>query len=237
MKKRRKKKGIKSRRPLFDTRGTMVAALAHEIKNPLNSIKGASQYIFNKYQEKKDIKEFMGLIIDEIDRLDRYLNEFLSFSRGTELRLKKSNILNYLTGVVMVSKHSFPCEIRIIPKKNNIPLVYIDHEQLMQVMLNLMSNAKDAIKDLKNPKTEIIVDYDSRYVYLTVKDNGAGISKANQKKVFMAFYSTKETGIGIGLTICKTIVKKHKGTIKVKSAPGKGAAFTVSISRKLAGAA
>ena len=182
-----------------------------------------------------DSKEFMKIIIDEIDRLDRYLNEFLSFSRGTELKLKKTNILNYLAGVVMVSKHSFPCEIKIVPKKSTMPTIYIDHEQLMQVIINLFSNSKDAIENTKNPKIEIIVDYDNHYLYITIKDNGIGITKTNQQRIFMPFYTGKETGIGIGLTICKTIIKKHKGAIKVKSAPNMGASFTISVSRKLTG--
>jgi len=227
-----KRKKSKKTAGKADPTETMVAALAHEIKNPLNSMMGASQYIYNKYSNKKDIKEFIKIIIDEIERLDRYLNEFLSFSRGITLNLKESDIINFLTGVIMLTKHSFPCEIKIIKLKEDIPVVYIDHEKVVQVMINLLSNSKDAVKETPSPSVDILVDYNKNFLYITVRDNGHGIDSSDIKKVFDPFFTNKNEGIGIGLTVCKSIVKKHGGKITASSIKGKGSEFKFSISRK-----
>ena len=207
----------------------MVAALAHEIKNPLNSMKGASQYLHDLYRDKKDIFEFTGIIIDEINRLERYLNEFISFSRGMNLKLKLTNLENFVTGIVMIVKHSFPTDIRISVKKQNIPDIFIDPEQLRQVMVNFFSNAKDALEGVERPEAEVIINSDLKNAYITVRDNGRGISKKDFKHIFVPFFTTKESGLGIGLSISKTIVTKHGGRISVKSAEGRGTDFTISI--------
>jgi two-component system sensor histidine kinase HydH len=207
----------------------MVAALAHEIKNPLNSMKGASQYLHDMYHDKKDIFEFTGIIIEEINRLERYLNEFISFSRGMNLRLKLTNLTTFITGIIMIVKHSFPTEIKLTVKKSGIPDIYIDPEQLRQVMVNFFSNAKDALEGVKDPEAEVILNHAGKNALITLRDNGKGISKKDIKHIFLPFYTTKESGLGIGLAISKTIVSKHGGRITVKSAENKGSEFTISI--------
>ncbi len=211
---------------------SMVAALAHEIKNPLNSIKGATLYLEDNYGDNNNIKEFTRIIIGEISRLDSYLNEFMSFSRGMKLKLQKSDIINLINGIIMLAKHNFTTEINIKVKKTNIPEILIDQEQIRQVIVNLLSNAHDAVNNTKNPLIEVIVDADKINVYITVKDNGIGINKKDLKKIFTPFYTTKKDGMGIGLNISKTIVKRHSGKINVKSSKNKGTSFTVSIPLK-----
>ncbi len=207
----------------------MVAALAHEIKNPLNSMKGASQYLFDTYKENNDIREFTGIIIEEINRLERYLNEFISFSRGMTLKLKATNLESFVTGMIMITKHGFPAEIKVTIKKKDIPEVYIDPEQMRQVMVNFFSNAKDALSGITDPRAEVIINADKKHAYISLKDNGKGMTKKEMKSVFVPFYTTKESGLGIGLAISKSIVSKHGGRITVKSAPGKGSEFTIII--------
>ena len=214
---------------------SMVAALAHEIKNPLNSMKGAGQYLKDKYSGNPEITEFSSIIIDEIDRLERYLNEFISFSRGTKLLLKPINLYNYLTGVLMTFKHSMPCEITYTVRRRDIPDVMLDAEQFRQVLSNLFANAKEALAGILTPAIELILDSDDRHALITVKDNGPGISRKDLQNIFMPFYSKKESGLGIGLAISRTIIKKHGGDIKVKSALNKGAAFTVMLPLKAGG--
>jgi signal transduction histidine kinase len=209
-----------------DSTEMMIAALAHEIKNPLNSMKGAGQYLYNKYGNIADIKEFTGIIISEIERLDRYLNEFLSFSRGIKLRLKTTNIATLITGIVMTVKHSFPCEISVTAN-GHVPDISVDAEQLRQVLVNLLSNAKDALFEGNSvrPRVDITARADNRNVYISVIDNGAGMTGQVMKNIFVPFYTTKDSGIGIGLAISKTIIEKHGGKIKVRSTPGKGSEF------------
>ena len=215
---------------------TMVAALAHEIKNPLNSMKGAGQFLKDKYSSNPEISEFSSIILDEIDRLERYLNEFLSFSRGTRLAVKPTNLYNYLNGIIMTFKHNMPCEIKFSVKKRDIPDIMMDQEQFRQVLSNIFANAKEAMSGMLTPYVEMILDSDDKNALITVKDNGPGISRKDLQNVFMPFYSKKESGLGIGLAISRTIIKRHGGDIKVRSSLNKGAAFTVIMPLKVKGA-
>lgn len=207
----------------------MVAALAHEIKNPLNSMKGASQYLHDKYSGKNEISEFTGIIIDEINRLERYLNEFLSFSQGMSLKLGQVNLKNFITAIVMIVKHSFPADIKVTIKKDPMPEVFMDQEQMRQVLVNFFSNSGDALRGVKDPSAEVILDADKKNIYISLKDNGPGINAKDLKHIFEPFYTTKDTGLGIGLSISNAIVKRHGGKITVKSKPGKHTVFTVSV--------
>ncbi|MGD0566368.1 MAG: HAMP domain-containing sensor histidine kinase, partial [Candidatus Goldiibacteriota bacterium] len=158
-----------------------------------------------------------------------YLNEFLNFSRGTKLKLKLTDFESYLTGIIMIVKHSFPTDIRIVKKKEVIPRVMIDQEQLRQVLVNFLSNSRDALNGAASPACEVILDYNKKELLITVKDNGCGIKAGDLKDIFVPFFTTKETGLGIGLSISKSIVKKHGGRICVKSRAGAGAQFTMAI--------
>jgi two-component system nitrogen regulation sensor histidine kinase GlnL len=223
-----KKFNKKSFNQISNSIQTMIAGLAHEIKNPLNSIKGASEYLNKKYYDIEAVKEFTDIIIKEIERLDKYLNEFLSFSRGVKLKLEKVNVENFLSGIIMTVKHSIPSEIRISIEKN-LPCIYIDQEQMRQVIVNLLSNAKDAIKKINNPEINLKAWKDKRKIYISIIDNGTGIKKEDLNSIFLPFWTTKENGLGLGLSICKSIVEKHKGTIKVKSYLEKGSEFIISL--------
>jgi signal transduction histidine kinase len=207
----------------------MVAALAHEIRNPLNSMKGASQYLHDKYRDTPEIGEFTLIIISEINRLESYLDEFLNFSRGIKLKLRQTDIESFLNGIVMIVKHGFPSEIKIIKKKPSFPEIMIDQEQFRQVFVNLFSNARDALKCTPDPICEVILDSDRNNMLLTVRDNGCGIPAGKLNQIFTPFYTTKDNGLGIGLSISKSIAGRHGGMITVKSAPGSGSAFIIKL--------
>jgi len=207
----------------------MVAAIAHEIKNPLNAIKGASQYLFDKYDEMREIKEFTGIIIQESDRLEGYLNEFLSFARGSKPNIKPQNLYNFITGVIMTIKHTVPYTIRVVPESDPGFIVGMDAEQLRQVLVNLLNNAKDAVSGRKHPEVSISIVSVRGHVLIKIKDNGCGIPAGTIKKVFDAFYTTKKEGLGIGLAISRTIVRKHGGSITVKSIRDKWTEFIIKL--------
>ncbi len=213
---------------------TMIAGLAHEIKNPLNSIKGASEYLNKKYNNLADVKEFTDIIINEIERLDKYLNEFLSFSRSVKLKLQRVDVESFLRGIIMTIKHSISAELNIFIKKK-LPEIYIDPEQMRQVIVNLLSNAKDAVENTQNPEIKLKAWNNHNKIYIAVIDNGRGIAKEEIKSIFIPFWTTKEKGIGLGLSICKSIVEKHSGKIKVKSSLNKGSEFIISFPLKKVG--
>ncbi len=213
----------------IEVKESMIAALAHEIKNPLNSIKGANKFLHDKYKSNREIREFTGLIENEILRLERYLNEFMNFSRGIKLKLKPVDIESYLKGIAMMAKYGFEGEIKIIKKKEKFPSVMLDPELFRQVIDNLILNAKDALNKKDNSEIKIIINYDKKYFLIEIYDNGCGIPKKNFKKIFLPFYTTKANGLGIGLSICNAIIKKHGGYIKVASIVNRWTKFIIKI--------
>lgn len=215
----------------IDSKEAMVAALAHEIKNPLNSIKGANKFLHDKHKNDSQIAEFTTIIGDEVERLEKYLREFMSFSRGINLRIKKVNLHTFVTGVVMTVKHGFENEIQVANPVKKLPPVSIDQEQMRQVLVNLLNNAKAAIKNADNPRVVIELDHDQSSVSMVVKDNGKGIDKKDLEKIFTPFYTTGKEGLGLGLSICRAIVRRHGGAIEVKSEKGRGSVFIVRLPR------
>jgi two-component system sensor histidine kinase HydH len=218
------KKGIPG---LVEYTEKMIAALAHEIRNPLNSMKGAAEYLNEKYSGTPEIKDFSGIILSEINRVDNYLNEFLSFSRGVKIKLSRVNLKNFITGIIMTVKHSFPYEIKTDLEKADME-IELDNEQIRQVMVNLLSNAREAVNAAvpKNPMVKITAGVRGARVYISVADNGTGMKPVVLKNIFMPFFTTKEDGMGIGLSVCRAVVQRHGGRIFVKTTVGKGSVFT-----------
>jgi signal transduction histidine kinase len=213
----------------IELKENMIAALSHEIRNPLNTIKGANKYLNEKFKDIKEINEFTEIINNEILRIERYLNEFISFSRGIKLKLKTVDPVQYIKGIVLLAKYSFNGKIYIIEKKQKLPDITIDVELMRQVLDNLILNAKEAVNEIKNPEIKIILNCDNKFFYIEVVDNGIGISKENLKKVFYPFFTTKPNGLGIGLSICKAIISRHGGNIYLKSNKRAGTTFTIKI--------
>lgn len=209
---------------------TMIAALAHEVRNPMNSIKGAALFLKDKYMDSQEISEFTGIILNETMRVENYLNEFLSFSRGIKLKMSRVNFKNYITGMIMTVKHSYPYEIDKDLDRADAE-VELDGEQMRQVIINLLSNAGDAVRSAgsKEPKVRIFACVKGAMARMTVEDNGPGMKHSVLKNIFVPFFTTKDEGMGIGLSVCRAIVQRHGGKISVKTKAGQGSAFTVEI--------
>ncbi|MFW6211100.1 MAG: sensor histidine kinase, partial [bacterium] len=177
----------------------------------------------------EDIKEFTQIVIDEINRLEKHLNEFMSFSRGVKLRLKKQDVHSFVTGVVMLVKHNFENTINIKVRNSGIPEVYMDQEQMRQVLVNLLNNAKEAHDGGGKPEAEVVISSDSSWVMVEVRDNGRGVPEEDSERVFNPFYTTKKEGLGIGLSISRTIMRRHGGEIYIKNTKDKGSSFVLKL--------
>jgi len=226
----------KSSQALVEYTEKMVAALAHEIRNPLNSMKGAAEFLNEKYSGTAEVKEFSGIILSEIKRVENYLNEFLSFSRGMKLKINRVNLKNFITGTIMTVKHSFPYEIETDVDKADMEVEF-DSEQVRQVLVNLLANARDAVKEALpgEPWVKVSAYARGKKALLIVTDNGTGMKAGVLKNIFVPFYTTRDDGMGIGLSVCRSIVQRHNGRIRVKSSPGKGSSFTVELPVKSRG--
>jgi len=200
------------------TIGKMSTVLAHEIRNPLNSIKINADILLETLELTDNQKKRITIIKKEVDRLNNLLKDVLLFSRYTEILPIEFNLPIFLDGISLQLKNSL--EKKNIEFKYSSPEIMIkgDVEKIRQVFLNLILNSVDAIKGKGRIEIECQIK-DDKNVIILIKDNGIGIE--NTEKLFEPFYTTKNLGTGLGLPISNNIIKQHKGKLYlVSSKPG-----------------
>ncbi|MBF7081736.1 hypothetical protein IT084_01905 [Desulfallas sp. Bu1-1] len=212
--------------------GELAAGTAHEIRNPLTTVRGFVQIIQQKIRknETSGIDSYVQLILAEIDRINKILTDFLNLAKPQEAKMEPVNINELLNEVMfLMENEALRKEIHINQiLAEQVPLVTADKYQLAQVFLNIISNAFQAMP-VKNGVLTIrssVLDDQSK-VNVDFIDNGEGIPEELLNKIFDPFVSTKENGTGLGLAISRRIINAHGGEIKVTSRPGEGAMFSV----------
>jgi signal transduction histidine kinase len=220
--------------------GEMSAGLAHEIRNPLAAIKGAIQYL-DPQKLPGDDREFLEIIIEEVNRLNGVVSQFLDYSRPLKPALAPADLNELLTRTFRLLGSAVPPGIDLsLSLAPDVPRVLCDAEQLKQVFINLVQNAFQAMPRGGRLEVSTSVSRDelafwregSRRpdaVEVRFRDTGPGVPEEARERIFVPFYTTKEKGTGLGLAICQRIVKAHLGTIVVRSAPGEGAEFIISL--------
>ena len=210
----------------------MATGLAHEIRNPLGSIKGAAQYL-QLESENADSRKLFDVIIEEVDRLNRVVSQFLNYAKPYKLTLKKQNINHVIEKAVsLIRASNFEDPIKVETDLNpDLPLVEVDAEQMIQVIFNMAFNAIEAM-----PGGGTLVIRTSRIesdkgdaVGIAIRDTGKGIRKEEIPHIFKPFFTTRDRGTGLGLAICRRIVTNHGGYIRVKSILGQGSIFYIRI--------
>jgi signal transduction histidine kinase len=222
------------------TLGEMSAGLAHEIRNPLAAIKGAIQYL-DPRKLPEDDREFLEIMVEEVNRLNTVVTQFLDYSRPLRSTLQPTDVNDVLTRTFKLLQPEVPESVALsLELAEWLPRVQADAEQLKQVFLNLALNAFQAMP--KGGRLTVST-YTARddvafwreggrrtdVVEIRFRDTGPGIPEDARESIFVPFYTTKEKGTGLGLAICQRIVKAHQGSIVVRSAPGDGAEFLISL--------
>jgi len=215
------------------TLGEMAANIAHEIRNPLASISLNVQYISDYWELPKKLEKKVENINLALLRTQDIIRETLEFARPSPPDLRQVNIHRVVeSSIRSVTKEYEQAEIQI--KKNfqaKVPQVLIDDNKILQVLINLLQNAKDA-----SPKGGIVTIATrarTNELQVQIKDKGDGISAEKLDKIFEPFYSTKKRGFGLGLAIVERLVEQHGAHIDVKSRVGKGTEFTITFKRTL----
>jgi two-component system, NtrC family, sensor kinase len=211
--------------------GRLSAGVAHEIRNPLNAMKGAMTHLGQKWGHDPLISQYTQLVTEEIDRLDRVVSEFLYFSKQAPPKLDPVDINN----IILDTEDLLSREVdkRGILFRNllqpSVPLVMLDSNQMEQVLLNLFFNAIDSLAKGGEIEVGTIVTgtENEKKLLVVVKDNGTGISDKDLPNVFDPFFTTKEDGTGLGLPLSLGIVEAHGGTIELDSRPGRGTQATI----------
>ncbi len=208
--------------------GTFAASIAHEIRNPLTGIKGLVQLLSEKYTSEKD-QTYFTVIDQEINRINEIVSEFLILGKPSVVKTDSINVNEILLDLMPLihyeaKRHHHECEFTI----PDYPIfVTCSKDQMKQVMLNISKNAIESMKT--DGKLTINLELITNECHLSIIDNGIGISPKEMKKLFKPFYTSKETGTGLGLVVCKRIIDSFGGTITIDSKINKGTTVTISL--------
>lgn len=210
--------------------GAMAAGLAHEIRNPLGAIKGAAEYL--DPSEGPPDPELLQVIIEEVNRLNKVVSQFLDYARPFRARFGwvDLNDLVRRTARLLGARREEPIPEMELALADDVPPIEADGEQMKQVVLNLVLNAVDASREVAAPiRVETRLLRGRQTVELRVIDHGVGIPKADLEQVFIPFFTTKQQGTGLGLAVCHRIVANHGGTIHPESEVGEGTSFVIQL--------
>jgi len=213
---------------------TMAAGMAHEIKNPLSSMKVFSQLLPKKIDDPEFRQKLQEILPKEIDRIDRIVESLLGFARATAPTFKKVKIEEVLEETLKYyEEQAKNSEISIRRNYAPLPEVEVDRDQISQVFSNLILNAIQAMPEGGELSVATLpgkaIEGLLQNVIIKISDTGHGIPEEMLKKLFDPFFTTKYGGTGLGLTISHSIVDGHKGFIDVESSVGKGTVFTVTL--------
>ena len=213
--------------------GNLAAGVAHEIRNPLNAISITAQRLKSEFvpeKEKEEYASFVRTILDEIKRLDSIINQFLSLAKAQKLNLVPKDMGSFLNEVVdLVEIEAKQKNIRLNRDITDLPETRIDPNELKKAFLNIMLNGIQATPSRGALGVRARLDDSQRNILIKIRDSGTGIPRENLSNIFQPYFSTKEKGTGIGLSIAYRIISDHKGKIEVESELGKGTVFTVKL--------
>jgi two-component system nitrogen regulation sensor histidine kinase GlnL len=229
----------------FDSLVYLLGTIAHEIKNPLGGIKGAAQLLKKKLMKERtvspgvdDVDEYINRIIRETDRLNTVLQNYLTISKRSVLQqVNVHEVLEKAISIMDLSLKNGNISLQRFYDPS-LPRVTGDGGKLLQVFLNIVKNALEAmprggtLSIMTRPSGEYVVQNGQikRWAVISVRDTGKGIPKSETQKIFLPFYTRKKKGTGLGLALSKKIIKDHNGFIKVERPDsGKGTVFHIYI--------
>jgi two-component system sensor histidine kinase HydH len=208
--------------------GQLTAGLAHELRNPLGTIKASAEMLNKQLTAENEVaREVAGFISTEVDRTNSLVTRFLQFARPMKLRLEPADLAHLLDRAISEAEREAP-GIRVYRNYAlEMPPFPFDAELMERVFYNLVLNAAQATAE--GGTVTVKTRAEGRTAEVAVIDRGVGIGAAQMKDIFNPFFTTKPEGVGLGLAIVAKIVDEHGGKIAVESEPGKGSIFCVSL--------
>ena len=208
---------------------TLAAGMAHEIKNPLTSIKTFTEYISKKKTDPEFLEKFQKIVSGEVNRINYIVKQLLEFSKPSDLRLKETSIDSLLNETLDLLNNDFlKHNIKIEKCYSPLPSIKVDPSQMKQVFLNLLLNAIDSM-ETGGVITATIKPGKNNNIIIKIRDSGKGIKKEDLKHIFDPFFSKKNGGTGLGLSVVYGIIEKHGGKISVEGVPGHGTSFQINL--------
>ena len=213
----------------FVAAGQFATGLAHEIKNPLSAIKTFAEFLPEKYKDPDFRGTFFRIVQSEVDRINAIVKELSDFAKPAPLSLKSVRVSVVLKDTLaLLSGQCLKLGVKVKPSfRENGTSVRADPQQLKQVFLNLFLNSLDAMPD--GGSLEVATHVTGDRLTVSVQDTGCGVSEAHLPKLWDPFFTTKERGMGLGLSIVKGIIERHGGAIDLRSQEGQGTTVLVKL--------
>ncbi len=214
----------------LSTIGRMTAAVSHEIRNPLGIIKSSSQLLHKKMQKLDQDTRIADIIVEESSRLDNIITDFLDFARPKTAHLRNCRVDALIEkSLEFLSPKIEETGIRVDTNfQPDLPEILVDPDMLYQAFLNILLNSFQAMDGQEGVVTiHVTMAQGGAAMHISFMDTGGGISPEHLNNIWRPFYTTKETGTGLGLGIVKNIIQAHSGTIQVRNQEGKGAVFDI----------
>jgi nitrogen fixation/metabolism regulation signal transduction histidine kinase len=211
----------------------MAKQVAHEIKNPLTPMRLTVQSFQRKFDPtdpniKDKINEFSKTLIQQIDIMSAIASAFSNFAKMPTQNSEQLNVVEVVKTALDIFAEDY---ISYYPEKPTI-IALLDKTQLIRIVTNLVKNASQALEEIENPKIEVTVSEENEQVIITVADNGNGILEQDKTKIFEPRFTTKSSGMGLGLAMVKNIVEAYDGTITFTTQLNKGTVFKITIPKK-----
>jgi PAS domain S-box-containing protein len=211
--------------------GRLTSQIAHELNNPIYGIMNTLELLKTEIPPESKRRRILDLSLSEIQRLSEMLRNMLSFSKPEEEKRRPIKIDELIEGILLVmEKQMKESNIQVETSFNpDIPEIMASTNQMRQVMLNILKNAKEAMP--KGGTLTVRTSREDNRVLIHIQDTGMGVPEEIRDKIFEAFFTTKQKvkGVGLGLSVCYGIIKDHGGDIKVESEEGKGTTFIISL--------
>jgi len=210
--------------------GKVAAGIAHEIRNPLSSIKGFATYFKGRYKEIPEDQKTADIMVQEVERLNRVIGQLLEFARPINIQKKPTSLHSVIQhSLKMIEAQAQAKNIKIntglSPQIKDI--LSVDPDRINQVLLNLYLNSIEAMENGGTLSVNFSQDENPQRTKIAVSDTGVGISKEDLVRIFDPYFTTKQSGTGLGLAIVHNIIESHKGEMRVESEPGKGTTVTI----------
>ena len=217
----------------FAAIGNLAAGIAHEVRNPLSSIKGYVTFFGSLFEKGSENRRAADLMAGEVDRVNRVISELLEFARPADLKFKETDMEQLITHSIRIITHEAHASGIEITKQIDpgLPKIMADPDRLMQVLLNLHINAIQAM----NGGGELGIQVRRRKdnILIEIHDTGRGISVEDRENLFNPYFTTKQNGTGLGLAIAHKIVENHGGCLEVRSREDIGTNFIISLPVKM----
>jgi two-component system, NtrC family, sensor histidine kinase HydH len=210
--------------------GELSAGIAHEIRNPLATIKGAVEILQSEIPEEHPKREFVQVVREETARVNKIITEFLTFARPPSPSFGPANLNEVVEStLLLLRKEAETADVRIVTNLAELPTVSVDRDQIRQVVLNVVLNGIQAMPEGGELCVRTFYEANPDMIAIEIRDTGPGMRPAQLDKIFDPFFTTKPGGTGLGLSISYQLVKHHGGTIAARANSGGGLTFEIHL--------